>query len=57
MINGKLRAKFEVESDADDETLKAKAKETEGYRKFTDGKEIVKVIVVKGKMVNFVIKQ
>ena len=56
MINGKLRAKFEVESDADDETLKAKAKETEGYRKFTDGKEIVKVIVVKGKMVNFVIK-
>lgn len=56
MINGKLRAKFEVESDADDETLKAKAKETEGYRKFTDGKEIVKVIVVKGKMVNFVVK-
>ena len=56
MINGKLRDKFEAASDADDETLKARAVETEGYKKFTDGKEIVKVIVVKGKMVNFVAK-
>lgn len=56
MINGKLRDKFEAASDADDETLKARAVETEGYKKFTEGKEIVKVIVVKGKMVNFVVK-
>ncbi len=56
MINGKLRDKFEAASDADDETLKARAVETEGYKKFTEGKEIVKVIVVKGKMVNFVAK-
>ncbi len=56
MINGKLRDKFEAAADADDETLKARAVETEGYKKFTDGKEIVKVIVVKGKMVNFVAK-
>ena len=56
MINGKLRDKFEAASDADDETLKVRAVETEGYKKFTEGKEIVKVIVVKGKMVNFVAK-
>ena len=56
MINGKLRDKFEAAADADDETLKARAVETEGYKKFTEGKEIVKVIVVKGKMVNFVVK-
>ncbi|MCR5080177.1 MAG: leucine--tRNA ligase [Treponema sp.] len=56
MINGKLRDKFEAAADADDETLKARAAETEGYKKFTEGKEIVKVIVVKGKMVNFVVK-
>ena len=56
MINGKLRDKFEAASDADDETLKARAVETEGYKKFTEGKEIIKVIVVKGKMVNFVAK-
>ena len=56
MINGKLRDKFDAASDADDETLKARAVETEGYKKFTEGKEIVKVIVVKGKMVNFVAK-
>ena len=56
MINGKLRDKFEAASDADDETLKTRAVETEGYKKFTEGKEIVKVIVVKGKMVNFVAK-
>ena len=39
-----------------EETMKKMAVETEGYKKFTEGKEIVKVIVVKGKMVNFVAK-
>ncbi|WP_407400762.1 leucine--tRNA ligase [Treponema sp.] len=56
MINGKLRDKFEAAADCDEETMKKMAVETEGYKKFTDGKEIVKVIVVKGKMVNFVAK-
>lgn len=56
MINGKLRDKFEVNAEANDDTLKSLAEKTEGYKKFTEGKEIVKVIIVKGKMVNFVVK-
>lgn len=56
MINGKLRAKFEAASDADSAALEALAKETEGYRKFTEGKTVAKIIVVPGKLVNVVVK-
>ena len=56
MINGKLRAKFEAAADTDSATLEAMAKETEGFKKFTDGKTIAKIIVVPGKLVNVVVK-
>ena len=56
MINGKLRAKFEAAADSDSATLEAMAKETEGFKKFTDGKTIAKIIVVPGKLVNVVVK-
>lgn len=56
MINGKLRAKFEAAANADSATLEALARETEGFKKFTDGKTIAKIIVVPGKLVNVVVK-
>ena len=56
MINGKLRAKFEAAADTDNATLEAMAKETDGYKKFTDGKTVAKIIVVPGKLVNVVVK-
>ncbi len=56
MINGKLRDKFTAPTDADDETMKKLASETEGYKKFTEGKQVAKVIVVKNKLVNIVAK-
>ena len=56
MINGKLRAKFEAAADSDNATLEALAKETDGFKKFTDGKTVAKIIVVPGKLVNVVIK-
>ena len=56
MINGKLRDKFEAASDADNATLEGLAKETEGFKKFTEGKTIAKIIVVSGKLVNVVVK-
>lgn len=52
----KLRAKFEAAADADSATLEAMAKETDGFKKFTDGKTIAKIIVVPGKLVNIVVK-
>ena len=56
MINGKLRAKFEAAADTDNATLEAMAKETEGFKKFTEGKTVSKIIVVPGKLVNVVVK-
>ena len=56
MINGKLRAKFEAAANTDNATLEAMAKETEGFKKFTEGKTVSKIIVVPGKLVNVVVK-
>ena len=56
MVNGKLRDKFEAAPGSDDETLKTMAFDREGVKKHTDGKEVVKVIVVKDKLVNIVLK-
>ena len=55
-VNGKLRAKIQVVKDADDEAVKAIAFEQENVKAHIDGKNIVKVIVVKNKIVNIVVK-
>nr|MBC8247368.1 leucine--tRNA ligase [Deltaproteobacteria bacterium] len=54
-VNGKLRSRFTVSPDADEETLKSMAMEDERIQKFIHGKPIKKVIVVKEKLVNIVI--
>ena len=56
MVNGKLRAKFRAAPGTADDELKAMAQDNEDAKKFLDGKEIVKCVVVKDKLVNFVIK-
>lgn len=56
MVNGKLRAKFQAAPGTADDELKAMAQDNEDAKKFLDGKEIVKCVVVKDKLVNFVIK-
>jgi len=53
-VNGKLRSRFEAAADADEATIKATALADEKVRKFIDGKQVRKVIVVKGKLVNIV---
>ena len=55
-VNGKLRAKIEVAKDADDEAVKELAFQQENVKAHTDSKDIVKVIVVKNKIVNIVVK-
>ena len=54
-VNGKLRSKFYVDADEDDDAVKEKALADERVLKFIDGKPIKKVIVVKGKLVNIVV--
>jgi leucyl-tRNA synthetase len=55
-VNGKVRARIEVENDTDEETLKRLVKEDEKVKTYLEGKEIVKEIVVKNKLVNIVVK-
>jgi leucyl-tRNA synthetase len=55
-VNGKVRAKLEVDIDTDEETLKQLMKQDEKVKSYLDGKEIVKEIVVKNKLVNIVVK-
>lgn len=55
-VNGKLRSKVKVAKDVSKEQLEEIAKVDEKVKEFTDGKQIVKVIAVPGKLVNIVVK-
>ena len=54
-INGKVRGRFTVAADADDDALEAAARADEHVAAMIEGKTVRKVIVVKGRMVNFVV--
>ncbi len=55
-INGKLRDEIQIELDEDKEKILEKALSQEKIKKYMEGKEIVKTIVVPNKIVNIVIK-
>ena len=55
-VNGKVRTKLYVAPGLGDEQLKALAISDETVKRYLDGKEIVKMIVVKNKLVSVVIK-
>ena len=55
-VNGKLRGNIEVPHDIDDKTLKSNASDITSVNKYLEGKEIVKKIVVPGRLVNFVVR-
>jgi len=54
-VNGKLRSKLVVAADSDEKTLEAAALADEKIKAFIGGKQIKKVIVAKGKLVNVVV--
>ena len=54
-INGKLRGTLQVKKDLSKEELENLARNEEGAKKYLEGKEIKKVIVVPNKLVSFVI--
>ncbi len=56
MVNGKLRDKFDITPGTAKDILEKTAQETEGAKKFLEGKSIVKTIIVPDKLVNFVVK-
>ena len=55
-INGKVRAKMKVGREISKDDMLALAKTDENVKKWTDGKTVVKEIVVPGKLVNIVVK-
>ena len=54
-VNGKKRADISVPAQADQAELEKYARESEVVQRYIEGKEIKKVIVVPGKLVNFVV--
>lgn len=55
-INGKVKDKMEADEDLDDESLKSLALLSPKIKELTEGKEIVKTIVVPKKLVNIVVR-
>ena len=55
-VNGKLRSRIEVPASADKTEIESAAINDENVKRFTEGKQVVKVIVVPGKLVNIVVK-
>ncbi|PKL36269.1 MAG: leucine--tRNA ligase [Spirochaetae bacterium HGW-Spirochaetae-1] len=55
-VNGKIRSKEMVPSDITKEDMEKMAMENDRVKEFIEGKSIVKVIAVPGKLVNIVVK-
>ncbi len=55
-VNGKLRAKLMLDATLDKTAIETQALAHENITKFTEGKDIVKVIIVPNKLVNIVVK-
>ena len=55
-VNGKLRGTITISVDDTEEVIKEKALSCENVKRHTEGKEVVKVIVIKNKIVNVVVK-
>ena len=55
-VNGKLRDRIQAPADASREELEALAREQPRIQAHLDGNEVVKVIVVPAKLVNFVVR-
>ncbi len=55
-VNGKLRASIKIMVDEEENSIKEKALNEDNVKKHMEGKEVVKVIVIPGKIVNIVVK-
>ncbi len=55
-VNGKVRGRFEAPAGTEDSELEKQALALDSVRKHLEGKDVKKVIVIKGKVVNIVAK-
>ena len=54
-VNGKLRASIKISINEDEESIKSKALSEENVKKYVEGKSIIKIIVIPGRIVNIVV--
>jgi leucyl-tRNA synthetase len=55
-VMGKLRGQVEAEPDADQATVEPLARAHEGVRPYLEGKQTAKVVFVRGRLINFVVR-
>ena len=55
-VNGKVRATITINVDDSEDIVKEKALEQDNVKRFTESKEIAKIIFIKDKIVNIVVK-
>ena len=55
-VNGKLRGSIKVNNDTTEDDMVKLALENDNVKRFTEGKEIIKTIVIKKRIVNIVVK-
>ncbi len=55
-VNGKVRATITISVDDEEDVIKEKALQEENVKRYIEGKEIVKTIVIKGRIVNIVVR-
>jgi leucyl-tRNA synthetase len=55
-VNGKLRDRIEAQSDAPEDEVLRLARASEKVQRHLDGKEVVKEVIVPGKLVNLVVR-
>lgn len=54
-VNGKVRGKLQIDNEASEDFIKQQALSDENVKKHIEGKEIKKIIVVKGRLVSIVV--
>jgi leucyl-tRNA synthetase len=55
-VNGKVRGRISVPANAPDDEVRSRALEEENVKKYTEGKKIVKVVIVPRRLVNIVVR-
>jgi leucyl-tRNA synthetase len=56
-VNGKLRGRLSIGADEDDEAVKKRALEDENVKRFLEGRDILRVVVVPKRLVNVVVAE
>ena len=55
-VNGKLRAVLDMPANANQDEVETNAVKNHQVRKFTEGKKVVRMIYIPGKVLNIVVK-